>query len=108
MAKKKAKAAEVPFEAALEELHQIVERLDGGELPLEKSLDQFERGMTLLKQCHATLATAEKRVELLTGVGEDGSPQTAPFDTEATADRATADRGAPGRGGAASAGDLFS
>ena len=94
MAKKKAKPADVPFEAALEELHAVVDRLDGGELPLDESLEQFERGMTLLKQCHATLTAAEKRVELLTGVGEDGTPETAPFDTEATADPGT-----PGRGG---------
>ena len=86
MAKKKAKAAPA-FEEALEELHGIVEQLDGGDLPLEESLERFERGMTLLKQCHATLSDAEKRVELLTGVGEDGTPQTAPFDAEATADK---------------------
>ena len=86
MAKKKAKSAP-SFEDALEELHEIVERLDGGELPLEESLDQFERGMTLLKQCHATLTAAEKRVELLVGVGEDGELETAPFDAEATADK---------------------
>ena len=93
MAKKKPKAADVPFEEALETLHGIVERLDGGELPLQESLDEFERGMGLLKQCHATLTAAEKRVEILTGVGEDGTPQTAPFDAEATADRGTVGRG---------------
>ena len=85
MAKKKTKS--VPFEDALVELHEIVEQLDAGELPLEESLTRFERGMTLLRQCHQTLSEAEKRVELLTGVSADGQPETAPFDSEATADR---------------------
>lgn len=85
MAKKKAKT-DIPFEAALEELQQIVDQLDEGELPLEDSLSQFERGMALLKQCHATLTSAEKRVELLTGVADDGTAETAPFDADATED----------------------
>lgn len=88
MAKKKAaKKSEPAFEQALAELTEIVEKLDNGELPLEESLDQFERGMALMKQCHATLSAAEKRVEVLTGFDESGEPVVEPFDDDATADR---------------------
>ena len=90
MAKKKAaKASKQPsFEEALSELTSIVESLDGGELPLDESLAQFERGMALMKQCHATLADAEKRVQQLVGFDNDQNPQLADFDDVATADRA--------------------
>ena len=94
MAKKKAtkkKANEPSFEDALAELTDIVEQLDSGELPLEESLEQFERGMTLMKKCHATLSEAEKRVELLTGVDADGNPIVEPFDDQATADQVSPD-----------------
>lgn len=93
MAKKKAakKKPDVSFEDALAELTEIVEQLDTGELPLEESLTQFERGMALMKQCHATLSAAEKRVEQLTGFDADGNAETEPFDDVATADRASCD-----------------
>lgn len=90
-AKKKASAAESSFEEALAALTDIVEELDSGELALEESLDKFERGMALMKQCHAVLASAEKRVEKLTGFNADGEPETEPFDDVATADRASGD-----------------
>ena len=96
MAKKKASRKKAgndadasSFEEALGELTGIVEKLDTGELPLEESLEQFERGMALMKQCHTVLATAEKRVEKLTGFTDEGDPQTEPFDDTATADRSS-------------------
>lgn len=91
MAKKKAtKSTKQPsFEDALSELTGIVEQLDGGELPLDESLSQFERGMTLMKHCHTTLSDAEKRVQQLTGFDADGNPQLDDFDDVATADRAS-------------------
>lgn len=89
MAKKKAaKSTKQPsFEDALSELTGIVERLDSGELPLDESLSQFERGMTLMKQCHVTLSDAEKRVQQLIGFDANGEPQLDDFDDVATADR---------------------
>ena len=80
------------FEAALEELRAVVADLEGGRLGLEESLDRFEAGVGLLKRCHATLERAERRVELLTGVTDDGEPVTEPFDASATADRGGAGR----------------
>lgn len=53
------------FEAALEELEQVVDRLERGELPLEDSLAAFERGMTLVRTLSERLADIEQRVETL-------------------------------------------
>ncbi len=55
------------FEQALSELESLVEKLEGGELSLEESLNAFERGMSLSKGCQEALETAEQRVELVTG-----------------------------------------
>ncbi len=48
------------FEASLQELEQIVTRLEQGDVPLEEALDAFQKGMVLSKQCQETLAKAEK------------------------------------------------
>lgn len=54
------------FEAAMAELEAIVERLEHGDLPLEDSLKQFERGVELTRLCQAALKQAEQKVQLLT------------------------------------------
>lgn len=48
------------------ELEAIVERLEHGDLPLEDSLKQFERGVELTRLCQAALKQAEQKVQLLT------------------------------------------
>ncbi len=53
------------FEAALETLEQIVERLESGELSLEESLAAFEAGVCLVKQCNQKLNEVEKKIEIL-------------------------------------------
>jgi exodeoxyribonuclease VII small subunit len=58
------------FEAAIAELETIVKKLDDGELPLEKSLELYERGVQLSRFCHARLEDAEKRIEILNERGE--------------------------------------
>lgn len=58
------------FESALSELEMIVKTLEDGQLPLEQSLERFERGIALSRYCHARLEDAERRVELLTERGE--------------------------------------
>ena len=58
------------FESAIAELETIVKRLEDGDLPLEKSLELFERGVQLSRFCHTKLEEAERRVELLTERGE--------------------------------------
>jgi exodeoxyribonuclease VII small subunit len=53
------------FKEAIEELEQITESLEGGELELEKSLELFERGVELIKYCQDSLDSAQSRVEVL-------------------------------------------
>jgi len=53
------------FEASLEALEQIVHELEHGDLPLEKSLELFEQGIKLSRQCQERLSQAERRIEIL-------------------------------------------
>jgi exodeoxyribonuclease VII small subunit len=53
------------FETRLDELERVVKELEKGELPLEKSLELFEKGMKLSADCKRQLEEAETRVELL-------------------------------------------
>ena len=53
------------FEASLEALEQIVRELEKGELPLEKSLELFEQGIRLSRECQERLSQAERRIEVL-------------------------------------------
>jgi exodeoxyribonuclease VII small subunit len=58
------------FEAAIAELERIVKKLEEGDLPLETSLQMYERGVHLSRFCHARLEEAERRIELLNERGE--------------------------------------
>jgi exodeoxyribonuclease VII small subunit len=58
------------FEAAIAELETIVKKLEEGDLPLEKSLELYERGVQLSRFCHARLEEAERRIEVLDERGE--------------------------------------
>jgi exodeoxyribonuclease VII small subunit len=62
------------FEQSLERLHEIVERLESGELDLEASLVLFEEGVRLSRTSQARLDSAEKRIEELLAVDEEGRP----------------------------------
>jgi exodeoxyribonuclease VII small subunit len=57
---------DIKFEDALQRLEQIVDQLEGGDLPLEDSLKVFEEGVALARRCAKYLEEAEKRIELLT------------------------------------------
>jgi len=64
MNEKKADAIDkMPFEAALSELERIVDELERGEVPLEKSIDIYERGERLKQRCETLLKEAEARIE---------------------------------------------
>ena len=58
------------FEAAIAELETIVKKLEEGDLPLEKSLELYERGVQLSRFCHTRLEEAEKRIEILNERGD--------------------------------------
>ncbi|MDP9001647.1 MAG: exodeoxyribonuclease VII small subunit [Myxococcota bacterium] len=74
------------FEVAIKRLNEIVQLLERGDLPLEESLRLFEEGVKLSRVSQQRLDTAEKRVEQLLAVDEQGRPRTAPFATDAMED----------------------
>ena len=64
-----AEVNEITYEAALAELEQIVQRMEGGQLPLEESIAAYRRGSELLKHCQQQLTDAERKIQVL----EDGA-----------------------------------
>lgn len=68
------------FEHSLDELEQLVARMEGGELSLDESLSSFERGIGLYRHCQQALENAELRVRMLL---DPDAPDTAePFEPE--------------------------
>jgi len=81
-------ASSVPsFEQSLEELQQIVDELEDGSLGLADSMQRFEQGIKLLRSGYGMLEEAEQKIELLTGVDDEGNPLTKPFDATSTIDK---------------------
>ena len=68
------------FETSLDGLEQVVRELEGGDLPLERSLELFERGMALSDSCRKHLEAAETRVEVL--IRKEGKLTSEPFRPE--------------------------
>lgn len=69
--------APLTFEAGLQQLEAIVKEMESGELPLERALELFERGMKLSETCRKQLEDAEARVEIL--MKRAGEMQALPF-----------------------------
>ena len=67
------------FETSLEALEQIVRELERGDLPLEKSLELFEQGIRLSRECQERLNQAERRIEVLMRDNQ-GRPAVVPYD----------------------------
>ncbi|MBT8138085.1 MAG: exodeoxyribonuclease VII small subunit [Gammaproteobacteria bacterium] len=76
MSKKK----ETGFEQSLAELEALVEQLERGDMPLEKTLEQFERGIALTRSCQRALQDAEQKVEILLKKTSDAKPED--FDSD--------------------------
>lgn len=68
------------FEEALNELESLVEKMEGDEISLEDSLKSFERGVVLTRTCQEALKSAEQKVQILTGAGDDTGLE--PFDSD--------------------------
>jgi len=68
---------EFDFEKALAELETLVERLETGDLSLEESLKDFERGVALTRACQKALAEAEQKVQIL--LSEEGKEKLEDF-----------------------------
>lgn len=97
MAKKKntkpAKAAqteaEFPFEDAMKRIETIVLSLESGELRLGESLALYEEAVGQLKRCHQYLEDAERQVNVLAGVDDQGNPITESLDGDESEDLET-------------------
>ena len=74
------KAKSFNFEEALGSLEALVEAMEQGDLSLEESLQAFEKGIRLTRECQQALEQAEQKVELLVKAGD--LPQTEPFLTD--------------------------
>ncbi|MBN9226096.1 MULTISPECIES: exodeoxyribonuclease VII small subunit [Legionella] len=63
------------FEQSITELEEIVRQLEKGELSLEDSLKQFEKGISLARCCQDVLQKAEQKIETLTSAGPSSDEQ---------------------------------
>ncbi|TAL90216.1 MAG: exodeoxyribonuclease VII small subunit [Rhodanobacter sp.] len=77
---KTAPAPAADFEHSLDELEQLVAKMEGGELSLDESLASFERGIGLFRHCQQSLQQAELRVRLL--LDPEAPDSTEPFEPE--------------------------
>jgi exodeoxyribonuclease VII small subunit len=68
------KPALAELEESIRTLEKLVEELESGELPLEKALSEFERGVRLTRRCQAALAHAQQRIEILLKDDEEPVP----------------------------------
>jgi exodeoxyribonuclease VII small subunit len=61
--KQKSDINKLNFEQSIKELTSIVEKIEQGQIPLQDSLQQYEKGMELIKHCRGILQKAEERIE---------------------------------------------
>ncbi len=78
MKKQKNDVGKLSFEEAIKELGNIVGKIEQGQIPLQDSLSQYERGMALIKHCRTVLQKAEKRIDKISKeeTSEDRSQTT--------------------------------
>ena len=82
MTEAKPDIAEMPFEAALAELEQIVDQLEKGAVALDESIRLYERGEALKKRCDELLKNAEMRIEKITLAADGAFKGVAPLDDD--------------------------
>jgi exodeoxyribonuclease VII small subunit len=74
--------AQMTFEDALRALEDVVRRLESGDVPLDASIDLYERGEALRNHCQTRLDAAQARIEKIVA-GPDGKPShSVPFDAD--------------------------
>lgn len=71
---------ELSFEDAMEKLEEVVEKLEQGDVPLEKAISMFQEGMSLSKTCHDKLNNVEKSMDRI--LHEDGEVEITKFQEE--------------------------
>jgi exodeoxyribonuclease VII small subunit len=74
--------SQLSFEDALQALEKVVRDLEGGEVPLDKSIDLYERGEALRRHCQARLDAAQARIEKIVAGPDGRATGTVPFDAE--------------------------
>ena len=74
--------SELSFEAALARLETIVRQLEGGDAPLEASIELYEEGERLKRQCEAKLASASARIEKIQVGAAGQATGTVQFDAD--------------------------
>ncbi|WP_343846398.1 exodeoxyribonuclease VII small subunit [Bowmanella denitrificans] len=72
------KTENLSFEQSLAELESIVKQMEGGDLPLEEALAQFERGIELTRHSQSKLSQAQQKVSIL--MEKQGQAELVPFD----------------------------
>lgn len=73
------------FEKSIQQLEEIVQELESGDLPLEKAIHRFEEGMNLSKRCSKMLDETEKKISVL--IREtDGTVSEKPFPSDASSE----------------------
>ncbi len=68
------------FEQSLKKLENVVEKLEGGDLPLEKAVQEWEAGMKLRDTCEKILAETQQKVDML--IKKDGKDSLEAFDAD--------------------------
>jgi exodeoxyribonuclease VII small subunit len=69
------------FEQSVDQLQKIIEKMEHGNLPLEHSLENFEQGIQLIRQCQQMLTAAQQKVEILTK-DQNGEEKINPFEVD--------------------------
>jgi len=83
-------AREAGFEDSISRLERIVNELESGDLPLERALELFEKGVRLARRCQEQLAEVEQRVEIL--LRERGEVKAAPFEMQREAEKSEGEK----------------
>ena len=83
----KKKTEKINFESAIKELESLVEQMEQGDITLEQSLKNFERGIELTRACQKALQEAEQKVQILTQ--KQGEETVEDFHAESTGTKTT-------------------
>ena len=74
--------ASLSFEDALRSLEEVVRRLESGEVPLDQSIELYERGEALRAHCQARLDAAQARIEKIVAGPGGRASHSVPFDSD--------------------------
>ena len=83
---KKSEITDLSFEKAIENLTGIVNKIETGQVSLTESLEQYEKGMAMIKHCRGILLDAEKRIEQIAENEEQEETDEGDVDADETED----------------------